>query len=95
MTTKTELLRIKNCICDTVEVLGFPRNFGEIIADELGTEKQMKRMLSYLIQSKPKSMEEIADEMICIKEEFEKYRQRKISEYANQRYNEIVNDGLE
>ena len=74
--------------------MGYPREFGEIIANELGTEKQMTRMISYLASFKPCSMEEIADEMLAIKAEFEKYRQKKAAEYYNSKYNELMRNGL-
>lgn len=95
MATKEELQRLRYVLCDNICKLGFPEDFGVILCDTLGTEKQMKRMISYLIQVKPRTMEEVADELVCIKEEFEKYRQRKISEHANAKYTEILNNGLE
>ena len=74
---------------------GFPKEFGAVIADSLGTEKQMIRMASWMIQYRPRTMEEIADEMISIKEEFERYRKKKMAEYYNIKYNRLLNEGLE
>jgi len=79
----------------TIERLGYPTEFGELIAASLGTEKQMSRMTSYIIQFHPKSAEEIADEMLAIKAEFERYKTKKISEHYNMKYNELLNNGLE
>lgn len=77
----------------TIEGLGLPAEFGEIIASELGTEKQMTRMISWIVQYKPRSAEEIADEMLCIKAEFQRYREHKIAEHYNMKYNELLNGG--
>ncbi len=65
------------------------------VADILGTEKQMLRMVSWIMQYKPGSAEDIVDEMISIKEEFERYRKKKMSEYYNIKLNELMNKGLE
>lgn len=77
----------------TVSDMGYPPEFGYVIATELGTEKQMTRMIEWLVQGKPTSAEEIADGMLAIKAEFEKYREKKINEYYNARYNELLNSG--
>ena len=79
----------------TIEKMGFPAELGESAADILGTEKQMLRMVSWLVQYRPASAEEIADEVISIKEEFERYRKKKMAEYYNVKCNEIMNNGLE
>lgn len=78
-----------------IEGLGYPGEFGALIADSLGTEKQIGRMVSYLRQADCPPMEEIADEMLAIKEDFEKYRQKKESEYYNRKYNEFLNRNRE
>ena len=79
----------------TIERMGFPAEFGEIIAGELKTEKQMTRMVSWLIQYRPRSMEEIADEMLAIKADFAKYKEHYMAEYYNKKYNQLLNNGLE
>ena len=78
----------------TIERMGYPAEFGELIASELGTEKQMTRMVSWLIQFKPSTSEQIADELVAIKEEFQKYRDKKIAEYSNIKINQLINEGL-
>lgn len=87
----TEREKIHGSLVSMMVRRGFPREFGEIVAAELGTEKQMKRMESYLIQAKGASIEEVADEMLSIKEEFQRYRDRKIDEYANMKYTQYLN----
>ncbi len=82
-------------LIETIKRLGHPEEFGMLIAAELGTEKQMARMISYLVKLKPQSMEEIADEMLSIKEEFERYREKKVIEYYNEKNNLLMQNGLE
>lgn len=87
----TERERIHESLVSMIVRRGFPPEFGKLVADTLGTEKQMKRMEAYLIQAKGVSIEEVADEMLAIKEEFQRYRDRKIDEYASSKYNEFLN----
>ncbi len=82
-------------LIETIKRLGHPEEFGMLIAAELGTEKQMARMISYLVRLKPQSAEEIADEMLSIKEEFERYREKKVIEYYNEKNNLLMRNGLE
>ncbi len=69
---------------------GYPVEFGIVLADELHTEKQMKRMIGYLLNGKPNRIEDIVDEMLAIKADFALYQQKKITEYNNQKYNELL-----
>ena len=77
-----------------IEERGFPREFGELIASSLGTEKTMQRMISYIVQFRPVRAEEIADEMLSIQAEFARYRRKKEAEYYNTRYNILLSEGL-
>ena len=77
-----------------VERLGFPGELGEIIAKHLGSPKAMERMISYLDHVKPKSEELIVDEMLAIRSEIDAWREKKASEEANARYNEMLYYGL-
>jgi len=85
--TKDELVR-------SVERLGFPADLGEAVAKHLGSPKAMKRMISYLDYVKPTSGELIVDEMLAIRSEVDAWKEKKASEEANARYNEILNYGL-
>lgn len=69
--------------------MGHPMEFGHIIATSLGTELTMTRMIRYLHVAQPDSPEEIADEMIAIIEERDKWQEKIINEKANQRYNQF------
>jgi len=66
-----------------IEELGYPEEFGEVIARELGGEKSMRRMTAYLRGANPQSPEEIADEMLAILEQRRRWVEQKVSEHAN------------
>ena len=89
--TRREELRYK--MAEAMDRLGFPEEFAFMIADELGTEYAMERMISWLWQYKPTRPEDAADEMLAIKAEFEGYRQKKINEYYNIKMNQLMNSG--
>lgn len=88
--TQRELLE---GLIDAVEAKGQPRELGALIAGQLGTEKTMERMLAYLGKAGPVGAEEMVDEMLAIKAEFEGYRQKKILEYYNSKNNQMMNSG--
>ena len=94
--TKDQLLwvRTKDSLVKAVEQLGFPSELGEAIAKHLGSPKAMERMISYLNYVKPKNEELIVDEMLAIRSEIDAWREKKASERANARYNEILYYGL-
>lgn len=94
--TTNQLLwtRTKNELVRSVEQLGFPAELGEAIARHLGSPKAMNRMISYLDYVKPGSEELIVDEMLAIRSEVDAWKEKKASEEANARYNEILNYGL-
>ena len=86
--TKDELVQV-------VESLGFSAALGEAIAKHLGSPKAMKRMIAYLNYVKPRNEELVVDEMLAIRSEIDAWREKKASEEANSRYNEILYYGLE
>ena len=81
--TRDELVRV-------LEKLGFRTDLGEAIAQHLGSPKAMERMISYLNYVKPKSEELVIDEMLAIRSEIDAWREKKASEEANARYNEML-----
>ncbi|MGM9942411.1 MAG: hypothetical protein ACI32N_10560 [Bulleidia sp.] len=85
---------VRSTLIGLIRQSGYPEVFGELIADELKTEKQMNRMIGYLLNAKPSSMEEIADEMLAIREEFAGYQRKHIAESANRSRNRLLNRGL-
>ena len=82
-------------LIETIVHMGYPEEFGKAIAKNLGSEKTMLRMTTYLYSAKPHSAEEIADEMLAIMSDRERWIAKKEAEEANARYNEILNNGLE
>ena len=95
MTTNQSVWRrTKDALVQSVERLGFPAELGEAVARNLGSPKAMERMISYLDYVKPKSEELIVDEMLAICSEIDAWREKKASEEANARYNEMLYYGL-
>ena len=78
----------------TLARMGYPDEFGAAIADNLRTEKMIRRMIRYLDHARPRSAEEIADEMLAIMEDRERWIQKKTTEYYNSKYNELLYYGL-
>jgi hypothetical protein len=69
-------------LVDAILQLGYPAEFGVVLAEELRSEQAMRRMASYLRQAQPQSPEEIADEMLAIVAQRDSWVERKISEHA-------------
>lgn len=81
-------------LIEAIVHMGYPEEFGKLIAKNLGSEKTMQRMTAYLRQAKPRSAEEIADEMLAIRSDRERWIKKKEAEQANARYNEVLYYGL-
>ena len=81
-------------LVQTLVRMGYPKEFGAVIADNLRTEKTMSRMIGYLKQASPGSADEIADEMLAIMEDRERWIQKKTAEYYNSKYNELLWYGI-
>ena len=86
--------RTKDELVESVKRLGFPAELGEAVAKHLGSPKAMERMISYVDYVKPKSEELIVDEMLAIRSEVDAWKEKKASEEANARYNEMLYYGL-
>ena len=78
----------------TIVRMGYPEEFGRMIAKNLGSEKTMRRMTNYLRNAGPRSAEEIADEMLAIMSDRERWIRKKEAEKANAKYNELLARGL-
>ena len=89
-----ELERLARELVDTLVRMGYPEEFGHAIVQNLRTEKTMSRMIGYLRHAKPRSAEEIADEMLAIMEDRKRWVQKKEAEYYNSKYNEMLYYGL-
>ena len=86
--------RLAKELVETIVRMGYPEEFGHAIVQNLRTEKTMSRMIGYLKHAKPRSAEEIADEMLAIMEDRKRWIQKKEAEYYNSKYNEILYFGL-
>ncbi len=83
MSQQTAKERAYRQLVSAVVELGYPEEFGEVLASELGGEKSMLRMASYLRQAHPTSPEQIADELLTILSERRRWVEQKMSERAN------------
>ena len=81
-------------LIETIVRMGYPEELGKAVAKNLGSEKTMRRMTAYLHSAKPRSAEEIADEMLAIMSDRERWIRKKKAEEANARYNELLYYGL-
>ncbi|MBQ9063746.1 MAG: hypothetical protein IJ121_13165 [Eubacterium sp.] len=93
-TNQRQWSRARDELVQAVEALGFPAELGELIAKHLGSPRAMERMISYLEYVKPGNEELIIDEMLAIRSEIDAWKEKKASEEANARYNEILYYGL-
>ncbi len=89
-----EWVRTKDRLVEAMTRLGFREDLGLAIAKNLGSPKAMERMISYLDYVKPKTEELVVDEMLAICSEIAAWREKKASEEANARYNEMLYYGL-
>ncbi|MDD5922852.1 MAG: hypothetical protein PUC44_06715 [Eubacteriales bacterium] len=87
--------RLAEKLTECVRRLGYPSEFGTVLAESLGTESTLLRMIRYLRSAKPNSEEEIADEMLAICAERDAWMERKMSEYYNHKYSEYLRFGRE
>ena len=76
----------KGDLCREVLSLGFPREFGDLLAKELGSPRAMGRLTAYLRSTKPHSVEMIVDEMLAISAGVQSWRERKESREAQASY---------
>ena len=92
---KREWTSTKERLVDEIVSLGMPGELGELIARQLKSPKAMTRMISYLRYVRPHSEEEIADEMLAIMSDVDRWKDKKASIKANARYNEWKNASRE
>ena len=86
--------RTRDDLVSAMESLGFSAQLGDAIARHLGSTKAIERMISYLHYVKPKTEELVVDEMLAIRSEIDAWKEKKASEEANARYNEMLYFGL-
>ena len=91
---QTEWERTRDELVRALISLGFPEELGDQIAKQLGSPKAMRRMMGYLYNVKPRSVELVVDEMLAICSEIDAWREKKACEEANAGYNELLYYGL-
>ena len=75
--------------------LGFPEELGVLAARHLGHPKAMERMTAYLQYMHPKDVNIVVDEMLSIRDEIDRWREKKRSQEANSKYNEFLWYGID
>lgn len=63
--------------------LGYPEEFAQVLANELRSQKAMLRLAAYIRNARPTSPQQIADEMLVIVSERNRWIEQKMSEHAN------------
>ena len=81
-------------LIETLVRMGYPEELGKEINKNLGSEKTLRRRTAYFHSAKPRSAEEIADDMLAIMSDRERWIRKKKAEEANARYNELLYYGL-
>ena len=74
--------------------MGYPDEFANLLAKQLGSPKAIDRLTSYIYSARPRSMEMIVDEMLAIRSEIDAWREKKESEAAQAGYNAWLNSDL-
>ncbi len=75
--------------------LGFPGELGDLAARHLGHPKAIERLTAYLRYTQPTNVNIIVDEMLAIREEIDRWRDKKRSQKANSACNELLWYGVE
>ena len=87
--------RTRDRLISSLAALGYPAELGDIIAAHIGSPKGMELMIAYLDHVKPDRVELIADEMLSIKSDIDRWREKKECEKVNAVYNSVLNNGLD
>ena len=78
-------------LAGTITSLGFPEEFADLLAKQLGSPKAMDRMTDWLYHVRPHSVEMVVDEMLAICSDVEAWRKKKESEEAQWGYTRWLN----
>ena len=95
MDYRKEWARSSEELIEAVSSLGFPQELGVQIVKMLGSPKAMQRMIGYLYNEKPNSAELLVDEALAICSDIDRWREKKASEEANAKYNDLLLYGFE
>ena len=81
----------RNDLAKAVASLGYPEEFADLLAKQLGSPKAIDRMTAYLRMARPGSIEMIVDEMLAIRAEIDAWRAKKESQEAQEGYRAWLN----
>ena len=81
----------RNRLAAAISSLGYPEEFADLLAKQLGSPKGIDRLTSYLDQAKPGTIEMIIDEMLAIRSDIDAWRKKKESQEAQAGYNSWLN----
>ncbi|MBR6101017.1 MAG: hypothetical protein IKH78_09690 [Ruminococcus sp.] len=95
MDSRTIWSQTRDRLISALVSLGYPAELGNVIAEHIGSPKGMERMISYLCYVRPERVELIVDEMLAIKSDIDRWREKKECERANTVYNNVLNYGLD
>ena len=78
-------------LAGTITSLGFPEEFADLLAKQLGSPKAIDRMTDWLYHVRPRSVEMVVDEMLAICADIEAWRKKKESQEAQWGYTRWLN----
>ena len=81
----------RNQLAAAVSSLGYPEEFADLLAKQLGSPRGIDRLTSYLYQAKPGTVEMIIDEMLAIRSDIDAWREKKENREALSGYNGWLN----
>ena len=78
-------------LAGTITSLGFPEEFADLLAKQLGSPRSIDRMTDWLYHVRLHSVEMVVDEMLAICSDVEAWRKKKESEEAQWGYTRWLN----
>ena len=75
--------------------IGYPKDFADIITQNLNTDWTARRMMGYLRENGHLPLEEVADEMLAILSDRNRIMQKKDAEEVNARWNMFLETGFD
>ena len=78
-------------LAGTITSLGFPEEFADLLAKQLGSPKAIDRMTDWLYHVRPHNVEMVVDEMLAICSDIEAWKKKKESQEAQWGYTRWLN----
>ena len=82
----------RQVLMKNLQALGYPKEFGYVLANELKTEKLIYKLAHYVYHAQPQSAEEIADEMLALCANRDTWRDKKFAQYYNDKVTQSLNE---